>query len=121
MYHKSLEKIKNATEFFIWYRQKLPKSVQMEIHPYLDQPYQLALKVLNCCCSVEYYTLEEIAQRAEISKDTARQIINALKDGGTILTINTAKGWKIIEVGADQESKFAEIMRDVTQHRCIKN
>lgn len=121
MYYKSLEKIKNATEFFIWYRQLLPKSVQIEIHAYLDQPYQLALKILNCCCEVEYCTLEEIAQKAEISKDTARQIINALKDGGTILTISTAKGWKILEVGVDQESKFAEIMQDVKQHCDIKN
>jgi biotin operon repressor len=120
VYHKSLEKIKNATEFVIWYRQKLPKSIQMEIQPYLDQPYQLALKILNYCCSVEYCKLEEIAQKLEISKDTTRQIIKALKDGGTIFTINTAKGWKVLEVGVDQECKFAEIMEDVMQHCDIK-
>ncbi|MFH7029638.1 MAG: hypothetical protein ACHBN1_30805 [Heteroscytonema crispum UTEX LB 1556] len=57
MYHKSVEKIKDATNFLIWFRHCLPQCAQIQMRPYLDQPYQLALKVLDCSIGLENSTV----------------------------------------------------------------
>jgi hypothetical protein len=57
----STDKIKSATPFLIWFRQCSPQSLQAQVRPYLDRPYQLALNVLDCCDSPRPLKVEEIA------------------------------------------------------------
>lgn len=97
---KSLEKIQTATPFLKWFRQCFPESVQNRIRPYLDQPYQLALRLMDCCDGSEYCSMEEIATAAAVSKNTACQVLNVLREGGLVVMISTASGWQPVE--ADQ-------------------
>ncbi|MDZ4873573.1 MAG: hypothetical protein CLLPBCKN_002969 [Chroococcidiopsis cubana SAG 39.79] len=55
------------------------------MRPYLAQPYQLALEILDCCSGEEPMTVETIAQKVAINKNTARQVLSALREGGLIL------------------------------------
>lgn len=94
---KSLEKIRAATSFLRWFRSSCPDSIQHYLRPYLDQPYQLALRLMDCCDGSEYGSLAEIAAAAKISKNTACQVLSALRDSGLIVMINTAKGLQPLE------------------------
>ncbi|MBD1848133.1 hypothetical protein H6F89_33230 [Cyanobacteria bacterium FACHB-63] len=73
-------------------------SVQSRVRPYLDQPYQLALKLMDCCDGSEYRSIEDIALTAKVSKTTARQVLNVLREGGLVIFTNTAGGWQPLEV-----------------------
>lgn len=95
---KSLEKIRAATAFLRWFRSYFPISIQSRIRPYLDQPYQLALKLMDCCDGSEYRSVEDIALAAKVSKTTARQVLTALREGGLIILTRTARGWQPSEV-----------------------
>ena len=97
MNSKSLEKIQAAAPFLRWFRQYFPQSVQSRIRPYLDQPYQLALNVMDCCNGSEYRSMEEIAAAAKVSKSTACQVLSALRNGGLVIMISTSAGWCPIE------------------------
>lgn len=95
---KSLEKIQAATPFLKWFRSCSPDSIQNRVRPYLDQPYQLALKLMDCCDGSQYRSLEEIAAAAKVSKSTARQVLNALRDGGLVVIVSTSKGRHPLEL-----------------------
>lgn len=101
---KSVEKIRNGANFLVWFR-GLPLNLQKQVLPHLAQPYQTALNLLDCCNQLEYYTLAELAQTAQISENTARQVIKALRDGGMVFTVETAKGWKLVELNNFQIGK----------------
>ena len=94
---KSLEKIQAAAPFLKWFRQYFPHSVQNRVRPYLDQPYQLALNVMDCCDGSEYRSMEEIAAAAKVNKSTACQVLGALRNGGLVIMISTPGGWRPIE------------------------
>lgn len=92
MNSKSLEKIQAAAPFLKWFRQYFPNGVQSRIRPYLDQPYQLALNVMDCCNGSEYRSMEEIAAAAKVNKNTACQVLSALRNGGLVIMVSTPGG-----------------------------
>jgi hypothetical protein len=93
----STDKIRSATQFLIWFRYDLPQSLQASVRPYLDEPYQLALNVLDVCHSSQWLRVEDIAQKADVKRETARQVLLALKEGGMPLTVIPAQGWQLHE------------------------
>ncbi len=98
MNQKSVEKIQTATKFILWFRHCLPQPFQQVVRPYLAQPYQLALEILDCCSGEEPMTVETIAQKIAVNKNTARQVLSALREGGLIFTISATRGWKYLQV-----------------------
>lgn len=100
MNQTSLEKIQAASTFLRDFRQCLPAPVQAMVRPYLDQPYQLALNILDCCEEAEGCTSEAIAQRLAISKSSVRQVLSALREGGLVFTVRTAKEWLPLDPGS---------------------
>lgn len=92
----STDKIRSATQFLIWFRRCLPHNIQAQMHPYLDQPYQLALNILDCCSSTQPLGVREIAQLAGVTRETARQVLLALKAGG-MDTVSPTRGWQPME------------------------
>ena len=114
MNQKSLEKIQAATSFLRWFRSCSPDSIQNQVRPYLDQPYQLALRLMDCCNSSEYHSLEEIAAAAKVSKNTARQVLNALRDSGLVAIVSTSKGWHPFEIDRVAESSDLTYVSRVT-------
>lgn len=93
----SINKIRSATPFLIWFRRCLPHSLQMQVRPYLDRPYQLALNILDCCGSTQPLTVREIAQTAGVAQETARQVLQVLKEGGMPFAVSPARGWQAIQ------------------------
>ncbi|MGG6269018.1 hypothetical protein ACQ4M3_30800 [Leptolyngbya sp. AN03gr2] len=93
----STDKIRSATQFLVWFRRYLPDNLQAKVRPYLDEPYQLALKVLDVCHSGQRLRVEDIAQRAEVKRETARQVLRALKEGGMPLAVTPVQGWQLLE------------------------
>jgi hypothetical protein len=91
------DKIKSATLFLIWFRRSLPQPLQARLRPYLDQPYQLALNVLDCCHSAQPLAVGDIARCAEVTRETARQVLLALKEGGMQFAVCPTQGWQSIE------------------------
>lgn len=94
---KSLEKIQVAAPFLKWFRNYFPQWVQDRIRPYLDQPYQLALKVMDCCNGSEYGSMEELAVAAKVSRNTAYQVLGVLRNSGLVILISTPGGWQPLE------------------------
>lgn len=88
---KSLAKIQAATSFLRWF------CMQNRVRPYLDQPYQLALKLIDCCDGSEYCSMEDLA-RSKREQNTACQALSALRNGGLVVVVNTPGGWKPLEV-----------------------
>lgn len=99
MNSKSLEKIQAATSFLKWFRSYFPESIQNRVRPYLDQPYQLALKIMDCCDGSQYQSLKEIATAAKVSKNTASQVLSALRNGGFVIMVGASGRWESLEVG----------------------
>lgn len=95
----STDKIKSAAPFLIWFRQCLPRRLQGKVRPYLDRPYQLALKVLDCCDATQPLTVREIAQLAGVAQETARQVLQSLKEGGMPFAVIPTRGWQIVPRG----------------------
>lgn len=99
MNQTSLEKIQTASSFLRYFRCNVPISVQAQIRPYLDQPYQLALNILDCCEDTDCCTAEAIAQRLAISKSSVRQVLGALREGGLVVATRQAQGWIPMQIG----------------------
>ncbi|MBD1909420.1 MULTISPECIES: helix-turn-helix domain-containing protein [unclassified Leptolyngbya] len=98
----STDKIKLATPFLIWFRRCLPQTLQTQIRPYLDRPYQLALNILDCCDSSQPRTVREIAQLSGVAQETARQVLQTLKEGGMTFAASPTYGWQArLETDAD--------------------
>ncbi|MEP0933332.1 winged helix-turn-helix domain-containing protein [Leptolyngbya sp. NM2-A1] len=53
--------------------------MQYQIRPYLAQPYQSALKVLDCCNTEHPMTVEAIAQHTQLSQSSVRQVLKVLQ------------------------------------------
>jgi hypothetical protein len=60
MYSRTLGAIANASDFLTYFR-KLPRAQQDLIAPHLNEPQQIALKVLNCCSELEGQSVTAIA------------------------------------------------------------
>ncbi|MFW6357770.1 MAG: hypothetical protein ACOC0N_00930 [Chroococcales cyanobacterium] len=97
MNKSSVVKIQSAAEFLMWFRCTLPQPIQAMIRPYLDQPYQLALNVLDCCSETPQ-TIAEITEKVKINPETTRQVLKALQNGGVSLTISSTNCWELLEV-----------------------
>lgn len=93
MNQTSLEKIQAASTFLRYFRRCLPHNIQTIVRPYLDQPYQLALNILDCCEDSACCTTEAIAQRLNLSKSSVRQVLAALREEGLVFMASTSKGW----------------------------
>jgi len=106
----SLEKIQAASTFLRYFRRSVPANTQALIRPYLDQPYQLALNILDCCEDPNCCTPEAIAQRLAISKSSVRQVLSALREGGLVFMAGTSKGWFPLEAqGFDATPVFPDM------------
>ncbi|WP_143467537.1 helix-turn-helix domain-containing protein [Leptolyngbya ohadii] len=79
MHHVSLNKIESASSFLLWFRSSLPQELQQQLRPYLAQPYQSALKVLECCSTDQPMTIDAIAQQTQLNKSSVRQVLKVLK------------------------------------------
>jgi transcription initiation factor IIE alpha subunit len=90
MNQTTLEKIRAATPFLSWFYYQLSHEAQEGVRGYLDQPYQLALKIIDCCNEETPQTSDEIASRTNLSKATVRQVLKALEAGGITCVIGTA-------------------------------
>ncbi len=91
----STDKIKSATPFLIWFRRCLPQSLQVQVRPYLDRPYQLALTILDRCDSPQPLLAKEIAQAVGVSPQTVKQVLLALKDGGMTFAVTPTTSWQL--------------------------
>ncbi len=98
MNQTSLAKIQTASTFLRYFRDCVPLPLQAQIRPYLDQPYQLALNILDCCEAIDGCTPDAIAQRLELSKSSVRQVLSALREGGLVFMASPAKGWIPLEL-----------------------
>lgn len=97
MNKSSTDKIKSAALFLVWFRRCLPQPLQDKIRPYLDSPYQLALKIIDCCDSAQPLTVKEIAQTVGVAQETARQILQALREGGMPFTVSPTREWQAMQ------------------------
>lgn len=94
MNNGSLEKIQSATQFLLWFHYVLPPRLQEFIRPYLAQPYQSALRVLECCSNHQPSSVDKIAEKANLNKETTRQVLKSLQAGGMVFTSAPLKGWQ---------------------------
>lgn len=76
----------------------MPGNLQAHIRPYLDQPYRLALTILDCCDSNRPLEVGAIAQSAGVTYSTARQVLQALKEGGLSFVMSPARSWQPVEI-----------------------
>jgi hypothetical protein len=108
----SLNKIRSSTRFLLWFRFVLPQKIQQIIRPYLDQPYRLALSILDCCCQMNAATVDEIAQKTNLNRETTRQVLKTLQSGGMKFNISSAKSWQILDLDSQpivqQKELFTE-------------
>lgn len=95
----STNKIRSAIPFLIWFRCSLPEDSQEQVRPYLERPYQMALKILDCCDSDRPLTVTEVAQLTGVSPDTARQVLLALREGGMPFNASPNRGWQSVKEG----------------------
>lgn len=95
MYSNTLITIAKAVEFLAYFR-RLPRTQQDKIAPHLNQPEQMALRVLNACSEVEGQRVPVIAEMAELHPESARAILKAL-EGKMVLAEVTAQGklWRL--------------------------
>jgi transcription initiation factor IIE alpha subunit len=97
MNQTTLDKIKAATPFLAWFHCQLSQEEQEVVRRYLDRPYQLALKIIDCCSQETPQTSEEIASSTNLSKATVRQVLKTLEAGGMtfiVSPINTTDRWQ---------------------------
>jgi biotin operon repressor len=102
----SIDKIKSATPFLIWFRRCLPESQQAQVRPFLDRPYQLALTILDCCEAAEPLPVKDIAQAIGMSPHTVKQVLLALKDGGMTFTVSPTKNWQLSQAELPTPTSF---------------
>ncbi|KAM3094347.1 hypothetical protein ACKFKF_27575 [Phormidesmis sp. 146-12] len=108
----STNKIKSATPFLLWFRRYLPQALQARVRPYLDQPYQLALNILDCCNPTQPIAVGNIAQDASVTRETARQVLLALKEGGMLFAVSPTKGWQPLEIESLSSEAIAGLESD---------
>ncbi|MGG6270464.1 hypothetical protein ACQ4M3_37145 [Leptolyngbya sp. AN03gr2] len=94
----STDKIKSATPFLIWFRRCLPQSLQGQVRPYLDRPYQLALAILDRCDAPQPLSVKEIAQAIGVAPQTVKQVLLALKEGGMTFAVTPTTNWQLSQV-----------------------
>jgi|GEM_PF-3230919 hypothetical protein len=111
----SADKIKSATPFLIWFRRCLPDRLQNTVRPYLDQPYQLALNVLDCCSSPQPPLIADIAQLAGVTRETARQVLQALREGGMTFSGSSMQGWQSAALPFSEEGMAEGFSSEPTQ------
>ncbi len=104
----STDKIKSATPFLTWFRWCLPQSLQAKVRPYLDRPYQLAFNILDCCDSTQPRTVREIAKMAGVAQETARQVLQALKEGGMTFAVKPTQGWQAAQESNTLSDSFSD-------------
>lgn len=127
MNQTSLDKIKASAKFLIWFCYVLPRPLQQVLRPYLDQPYRLSLSILDYCGNANSLTIEEISSKANINKETIRQVLKALQSGGMKFQINAAKNWEVLELNlqplmADEQLLTEELIAESSLgHVCSKN
>ena len=118
MNQNSLNKIRSSTKFLLWFRFLLPQKIQRIIRPYLDQPYRLALSILDCCDRIDAGTVDEIAKKIQLNRETTRQVLKALQSGGMKFHISSAKSWQILDLESqpivpDKELLTEELVNEV--------
>lgn len=118
MNQNSLNKIRSSTKFLLWFRFVLPQKIQQIIRPYLDQPYRLALSILDCCVPMNTGTVDEIAQKTQLNRETTRQVLKALQSGGMKFNLSSAKSWQILDLDSqpivpDKELLTEELINEV--------
>lgn len=119
MNQTSIEKIQAATPFLKWFRRYLPIRLQNTIRPYLDQPYQMALAVLDRCSDTECRTVEDIAAAVKVSKSTTRQVLNALRNGGMQFTVSESRSWIPLENGCEELEDFSYPVLDMGDRESV--
>jgi transcription initiation factor IIE alpha subunit len=98
MNSKTLAKIKAAIPFLVRFRQDVPVPLQILIAPYLDQPYQLTLKVMDCCTEEKLVSIDAIATKTGINPVSVRQVLNLLQNSGVALQSTRSKHWQRLAV-----------------------
>jgi hypothetical protein len=109
----SADKIKLAVPFFIWFRRCLPQNLQTEVRPYLDSPYQLALNILDCCDSSQPLKVGAIAQSAGVARETARQVLQALREGGMPFVVSPTREWQAVSGHFDRATSLTAVHPEV--------
>ena len=94
MKSSTIARVRTAAPFLLWFRCTLPAQMQAAIRPHLGASYQTALKVLDSCPVTHALSVEEIAQRANLNRESTRQILHALRDGGFPFVVDSAKHWQ---------------------------
>lgn len=92
---KTLAKIEAAAPFLLQFRCEMSTPLQTQIAPYLDRPYQLALKILDCCLDGTPRSIEEIATQTGINKVTVRQVLTVFQNNGIPLQTQP-KRWQLL-------------------------
>lgn len=105
----STDKIKSAVPFLIWFRRCLPLWLQIKVRPYLDSPYQLALNILDGCDTSQPLKVRVIAQSAGVAQETARQVLQALREGGMPFTVSPTREWQVGRSHADRSTSLNSI------------
>ncbi|MCU0568796.1 MAG: hypothetical protein MUF49_19635 [Oculatellaceae cyanobacterium Prado106] len=105
----STDKIRSAAQFLVWFRYGLADEARSQIRPYLDRPYQLALTVLDCCSPTTPQRVSAIAQKVGVTRETVRQVLLALKEGGMPFNVCPNQGWQplVVEVRSLQAEEIA--------------
>ncbi|MEA5569673.1 hypothetical protein [Calothrix sp. UHCC 0171] len=115
MNQNSLDKIRSSAKFILWFRSVLPSEIQQIIRPYLDQPYRLALNILDCCDRDNAITIDAIAQETSLNRETTRQVLKALESGGMKFNVSRARSWQILDFDSqpivDNKEKLTEELR----------
>ncbi|BAZ42147.1 hypothetical protein NIES4101_81150 [Calothrix sp. NIES-4101] len=115
MNQNSLDKIRSSAKFILWFRSVLPSEIQQIIRPYLDQPYRLALNILDCCDRDNPITIDAIAQEINLNRETTRQVLKALESGGMKFNVSRARSWQILDLDSqtivDNKEKLTEELK----------
>jgi transcription initiation factor IIE alpha subunit len=93
---RSEKKIQNAAKFLFLFRRILSPSIQSFIRPYLDEPYLLALAIIDCFTDDRTLTIEEISQTTNLNKSTIYQVLNALRNGGMRFVVSRDRSWQVV-------------------------
>jgi len=80
-------KIERAAKFL-----KTPTAKQAR--DYLDEPYKLALEILEAFADGQPHNFSEIAEITGLNPCTVSQVLKALMRGGFEFTITPALGWQ---------------------------
>jgi hypothetical protein len=96
MYGNTLQSIADSTEFLVYFR-KLPRTQQDMITPHLNEPEQMALRVINSCSELEGQLVPAIASLSKLHQESARAILKVL-EGKMVVAEGTPGGklWRLV-------------------------